>query len=254
MQLTPIISIDDAFVGICMKKAGLGHRLFDHKGFMYHGLQENANICTVVKSIGIHYPKFDYECMVSKIFYYAEKCEIADTLEVSASCSWYNNVILAPPNLDGSLYQRCGPHFNNSRCSTDRADWTVREPENGPCCSQNGYCVPTKWDCTCPDCVDFLEIENCKFFYTSLIWNLNLIFHFYSRKLIFFKDKSQAIKHNKGESCCSMVQIHTKMFFRIRVRNLTVKSSLCDWSYEAFLKSTTLLRGIFSKNIIHGKL
>ena len=158
MQRTPITSIDDAFVGICMLYAGFEHRLFDYEGFMYDGLLDDNKICSVVKSLSIHYPKFDYECMVNKINVYAERCDREGELDISASCNWYD-MSFSPPNIDGPMFQRCGAQFNNSRCSTNRP---FDPNENGPCCSQKGYCGRTGRDCSCPDCVDFLELENCK--------------------------------------------------------------------------------------------
>ncbi|CAG5086777.1 Oidioi.mRNA.OKI2018_I69.PAR.g11348.t1.cds [Oikopleura dioica] len=73
MQLNPLISIDDAFIGI----SGLEDRIFDVNEFHPWGIKfENGNdFCTIVNAISIHYPKFDYECMLSKILKYAEKCE-----------------------------------------------------------------------------------------------------------------------------------------------------------------------------------
>jgi hypothetical protein len=97
-----------------------------------------------------------------------EKCFESRNLYIEASeCFgtkyWFRKP-LAPPIFSGLNYQRCGPKFNNSRCSTNKEDWEIQEPANGPCCSPTGYCIPTSWDCTCENCVDFGELTRCRYF------------------------------------------------------------------------------------------
>ena len=170
--LNPLISIDDAFLGICMFKAGLEHRLFNIPEMRCLGIQKETNLCIIANSLSIHYAKFDYDCMLEKLHNYSNDpsskkiCDQVGGGYIEASdCFkkyWYRKP-LAPPILSGPDYQRCGPEFNNSRCSTKNKDWEIQEPNNGPCCSPNGYCVPTSWDCTCENCVDFGELEKCRF-------------------------------------------------------------------------------------------
>jgi len=45
-----------------------------------------------------------------------------------------------PPKLDGPDYHHCGPEWGNAGCSIKPLDWTIKTPNNGPCCSPNGYC------------------------------------------------------------------------------------------------------------------
>ena len=63
------------------------------------------------------------------------------------------------PILHGEEYHKCGPVRGNfSRCSTLPADWTIPgQPDNGPCCSENGFCGRTHLHCDYPG-VDFREV------------------------------------------------------------------------------------------------
>lgn len=63
---------------------------------------------------------------------------------------------MTDPILDGVRYHRCGPNFNNARCSIVPTDWTVRQPANGPCCSLNSYCGNTAEHCN--NGIDFREV------------------------------------------------------------------------------------------------
>ena len=172
----PFIKIDNAFLGICMFSFGLEHRIFNIPEMIHWGLekddleQESPNLCDFARALSIYKPKINYACVLENLSIYSEKClESNDTYIETTSCldrNWYKRQ-LAPPILSGANYQRCGPNFNNSRCSTNKSDWKIQEPKNGPCCSPMGYCIPTSWDCTCDDCVDFVELTKCTFQFYS---------------------------------------------------------------------------------------
>ena len=63
---------------------------------------------------------------------------------------------MTDPILSGENYHRCGPKFNFATCSLKPADWTVKQPHNGPCCSPNNYCGETA--AHCDRGVDFREL------------------------------------------------------------------------------------------------
>ena len=68
-----------------------------------------------------------------------------------------------PPVLSGLNYHKCGPKHNHAICSTKKSDWKVKNlPDNGPCCSLNGYCGETTDHCNYPG-VDFREIISDEF-------------------------------------------------------------------------------------------
>ena len=167
--LNPLISIDDAFLGICMFKAGLEDRLFNIPEMLIAGMEmyneksDFTNLCIIANALSVHYAKFDYRCILDSLYKNSEKCSVNGYVEAE-ECFWryWFKKPLSAPILSGSNYQRCGALFNNSRCSTNEDDWKVQKPNNGPCCSPNGYCVPTTWDCTCNDCVDFGELTRCR--------------------------------------------------------------------------------------------
>ena len=166
--LNPLISIDDVFLGICMFKAGLEHRLFNIPEMRCIGIHKSTNLCDIARAVSVHYAKFEYDCIIERLYNDAEKCFWPAKPYIEASeCFakyWYRKP-LAPPILSGPNYQRCGPQFNNSRCSTNEKDWKIQEPENGPCCSPMGYCIPATWDCTCENCLDFGELTRCRFIF-----------------------------------------------------------------------------------------
>ena len=164
--LNPLISIDDAFLGICMFKAGLEHRVFGIQEMRSFGISKSTNLCDIASSVSVHYSRFEFDCIIQRLYSDAEKCFESRKPYIEASeCFeiWFKKP-LAPPILSGPNYQRCGPKFNNSRCSTNKEDWEIQEPANGPCCSPTGYCIPTSWDCTCENCVDFGELTKCRYF------------------------------------------------------------------------------------------
>ena len=188
-----------------MFKAGLEHRLFDiDRVMLIDGIFESTNLCDIAKAVSVHYPKFEYDCIIQRLYSDAEKCLGPRSFGMYIEASecfpkyWYRKP-LAPPILSGPNYQRCGPDFNNSRCSTNKEDWEVQEPANGPCCNSTGYCMSTTWDCTCENCVDFGELTRCRF-----IFQFRTLFNENSTE-----DKTALEKHKSGEECCSTVEVRT---------------------------------------------
>jgi len=196
IKITPMIPIDDAFIGICMRRAGLEDNIYMDTRFKSWGFKpfddQRFDVCKIRDVI--YYHKFlpkEINCFWPKYIEHVGKCsdpsfKYEEDFPLCNPRNWYKNHQVQPPKLnDTEDYHHCGPDWDNAGCSTTPSDWTVRTPNNGPCCSPNGYCGITKDHCDCADCVDFRKIE---------------------------KSKAQMEAHTHGV-CCKKILIQTSMTY-----------------------------------------
>jgi hypothetical protein len=58
IKITPIIPIDDAFIGICLRRAGLENNIIKHEKFKSWGFrpfdEKKFNVCEIDKIIYFH--------------------------------------------------------------------------------------------------------------------------------------------------------------------------------------------------------
>lgn len=170
IKITPMIPIDDAFIGICLRRAGLELNIIRNEKFKSWGFkpfdERRFDVCEIDKVIYYHsfLPK-EINCFWPKFIEHRSKCQepgfkFEEDLPLCNPKDWHRNHAVASPILDGADYHHCGPDWGNAGCSVKPEDWTIRQPNNGPCCSPNGYCGITNDHCKCADCVDFRKVEN----------------------------------------------------------------------------------------------
>jgi len=198
IKITPKIDIDDAFIGALIERAGpQDYRLFRDKSFHSWGFKthkENKfDVCEIDKLIYFHkflpnemncfWPKFinNRQLCADPNYKYEEEGELCDRH------SWYKSRHLSVPNLaNNEIYHRCGPDFNNSVCSVKEADWNIRKPPNGPCCSANGFCGSTPDHCDCPvGCINFKAMA----------------------------EKSQLEEKHRSGQCCQFIKVESGMSY-----------------------------------------
>lgn len=197
IKITPKINIDDAFIGVLMSRAGMGHQLFRDTRFHSWGFkpyyEKQFDVCEIDKVIYFHkfMPK-EMNCFWPKFLKSRQFCADPDYKyeEDGELCDrnlWYKSKNLSAPNLEeNKLYHRCGPDFNNSVCSVNQADWRIRKPWNGPCCSPGGYCGTTPDHCDCAvGCINF-------------------------KKMV---EKSQLEKENKNGQCCQFIKVESGLTY-----------------------------------------
>ncbi|CAG5103058.1 Oidioi.mRNA.OKI2018_I69.chr1.g594.t1.cds [Oikopleura dioica] len=88
--------------------------------------------------------------------------------------------------------------------------------EQGP----EGYCVPTESNCSCADCVDFLELENYK---------------------------NAILDHEMGVTCCSLVQVHSKMLFRGIYRKIIIDEENAEYVSQEVSKDKPVFKLVYGK-------
>ena len=169
IRITPMIPIDDAFIGICMRRAGLEKNIFRDERFKSWGFkpfeERRFDVCKIEEIV--YYHKFtpnEMNCFWPKFITNRERCKepgykYEETFPLCDPKDWHKNHQVQPPILDGDNYHHCGPDYGNAGCSVKPTDWVIRQPNNGPCCSSNSYCGITKDHCNCAGCVDFRKVE-----------------------------------------------------------------------------------------------
>ncbi|CBY36911.1 unnamed protein product [Oikopleura dioica] len=163
----PKIPIDDAFLGICMRKGGYNENHVGKIPAMIRFVgRERTEVCEIEKSIAIHkYTPEILECIWPIFLEHRSKCntsEINKIEKIGQHCDpesfWFEKAYVKPPlESNNEDYGRCGLRYNFSSCPQNSNDWNAHC--SGPCCSPNGYCGLTSDHCACSDCIDFRQEE-----------------------------------------------------------------------------------------------
>lgn len=163
IKVTPMIPIDDAFIGVAMERAGQRESIVANWDFKLGGFPRNSglsafNPCHLKDVIIYHkYDNMELTCFWPKFAEHYHKCVdksnytyVEEGTKCDSKREWYRNKTeTTDPIVDTNApnWRRCGPHFNNARCSVDPTTWTGRhsgEMPNGPCCSGMGNCGATE--------------------------------------------------------------------------------------------------------------
>ncbi|CBY18304.1 unnamed protein product [Oikopleura dioica] len=163
----PKIPIDDAFLGICMRKGGYNENHVGKIPAMIRFVgRERTEVCEIEKSIAIHkYTPEILECIWPIFLEHRSKCNTSEKNKIEKigqHCDpetfWFEKAFVKPPlESNNEDYGRCGLRYNFSSCPQNSNDWNAHC--SGPCCSPNGYCGLTSDHCACSDCVDFRQEE-----------------------------------------------------------------------------------------------
>ena len=214
IPITRMLPIDDAFIGVLMRRLGLENNFFDDVRFKSWGFkpfnERQFDVCHIEKIIYCHkfLPK-ELNCFWPKFIASRKKCtetgyKYEESFPLCKTKGWHKNRPVAPAKLDGEDYHKCGPDWDNAGCSVNPSDWVIRQPNNGPCCSRGGHCGITTDHCDCADCVDFRIVEK------GLLYPLNT---FFSMSQSNWTDKNleqrQSEAHTTG-ICCNKLLVTTQ--------------------------------------------
>jgi len=236
---TPLIAIDDAYIGVCLSRAGHEDSIKGVAGFESWGFRDNQhdkwNVCRINSIIYFHkFHPAEIACFWPKFLAYRDKCdehgyEYHDSPPLCDPSMWYRER-MTDPILSGKNYHRCGPNFGYARCSVIESDWTVKKPHNGPCCSAGHYCGTTDDHCLCANCVDFrtiVEVPGWEF--KSGTYLAGLI----SEDQTAYKDLNEAMKSCiKYGSCGGITHDQKRKVYELRAGREYVKSTAGERSWK----------------------
>ena len=166
---TPIISIDDAYLGICLERAGHPNAVREAKGFQSYGFRDSKrgkwDVCRMNNVTYFHrFMPDEINCFWPRFIEHRHKCKdpsftYKEEEPLCAPPLWYEQVLNQPNLALGKNRFRCGPDYDNAACPINPKDF---QGGSGPCCSASYYCGLTPNHCYCLNCTDFQTVSQRK--------------------------------------------------------------------------------------------